>query len=125
MQSIITIQKQERDIIKKGFTQSKFNDKTRCICEQYDFYLYEDHPFKRSRYQEEKDEDLVITGGNIKFKGKFPYVVQRVCQELDAKDREFFVSYNRKVNHNESTNRIGVPTNFWALFKEKSPTTRS
>ena len=34
------------------------------------------------------------------------------------------MAYNRKVNHNESTDEIDVTANFWALFKDKYSTTR-
>ena len=51
--------------------------------------------------------------------------MQRVWKELDAKDREFVVSYNRKVNHNEYKYEIDVTANFRDLFKDKSSTPRS
>ena len=51
-------------------------------------------------------------------------MVERVWQELDSKDRDFVVSYKRKVKHNESTVEIDVPENFWDLFKDKYSTPR-
>ena len=57
--------------------------------------------------------------------GKLIPVVQRVWQELDAKDRYFVVAYNRKFEYNESTDEIYVLENFRALFKDKHSTPRS
>ena len=58
-----------------------------CICEENDLYLDKDFPFKRAHHQEEKYETLVVTSGQIIFDGKFLHVMQRVCRELDTKDR--------------------------------------
>ena len=52
-------------------------------------------------------------------------MVERIWQELDAKDRDFVVLYNRKAKYNESTDEIDVPANFRALFKDKYSTPRS
>ena len=125
MQSVINIWKQDRGGIKKGYTDRKFRNKMRCVYEDDEFYLDKYRPFKRSRLQGEKYENLVVTSDHIKFKGKLLHVVQSVCQELDAKDREFVVAYNRKVEHNESTDEIYVPANFRALIKDKFSTPRS
>ena len=46
--------------------------------------------------------------------------MQRVWIETYTKDIDFFVSYKRGVNHNESTDDIDVPVKFWALLKHKS-----
>ena len=52
-------------------------------------------------------------------------MVQRVWREINASDRYFIVEYNRKVKHNESKDEIDVPSNFWALSKDKYLTPRS
>ena len=54
MQSVIDIHKQEREFTKKGYTDRKFKNKTRRVCEEDDFYLDEGRPFKRSHHQGEK-----------------------------------------------------------------------
>ena len=125
MQSIIAIWKQAREVTKKGSTERKLWNQIRIIYEEDYCYLDKYSLFKRDRRQEEKDENLVITSNHIIFKRKILHSVQRLWRELDAKDREFIVSYNRKVKHNKSTDEIDVPSNFRALFKDKSSTSRS
>ena len=48
--------------------------------------------------------------------------MKRVWLELYYKDRDFVVAYNKNVKHNESTDEIDAPSNFQALFKDKSST---
>ena len=50
--------------------------------------------------------------------------MQRVWHKLDTKDRDFVVSYNRKVKHNIYIYEIDVPDNFQDLLKYKSSTLR-
>ena len=73
------------------------------------WYIDKGYPLKRAYHQEDKYEDLLVTSDHIKFKVKFLLVVQRLWPELDDKDRYFFVSYNRKVNHNKYTDENDVP----------------
>ena len=94
----------------------------RRVCEEDYWYLDEDRPFKRSRRQGEKDENLVVTSYRIILKEKLLHVLQRVWQEIDAKYRDFVVEYNRKVNHNESTDEIDFPAKFRALFEDNYST---
>ena len=68
MQSISAISKQEREFTNKGYTDRKPRNKMRYVCEEDDCYLDKYRPFKRSRFQEEKYEDLVVTSDNIIFK---------------------------------------------------------
>ena len=68
------------EVTKKGSTERKFRNKMRRVCEEGDCYLDEYHPFKRSFRQGDKDEDLVVKGDKIEFKGKFCHVVQMLCQ---------------------------------------------
>ena len=51
-------------------------------------------------------------------------MVHKLWQEIDIKDRDFVVSYNRKVKNNEYTDEIDVLANFWSLFKNKYSTNR-
>ena len=122
---MINIQKQERDVMKKGSIDSKLSNKIRCVCEEYDWYLDEDYILKISHRQGEKDENLIIKSGHIIFKRKLFHVLQRVWQELDDKGRYFFVSYNNKFKHNEYMDEIYVPSKFQDLFKDKYSTPRS
>ena len=41
--------------MKKGSTDINFREKMRRVCEEDDFYLDDDCPFKRARKQGEKD----------------------------------------------------------------------
>ena len=50
--------------------------------------------------------------------------MQRIWREQDTKDRYFILSKNKKVNHNKSIDGVDVSGSFWALFKDKSSTTR-
>ena len=84
----------------------------RRVCEEDGCYIYKYRPFKISRLQGVRDENLVTKSDNIRFKGKFLDVVQWVLLEIYANDRDFVVSYNSKFNHNESTYEIDVPSNF-------------
>ena len=59
----------------------------RRVCEDDDCYLNEVCPFRRSRRQGEKYENLVVTSYNILFKGRLIHFLQWVWQEIDAKDR--------------------------------------
>ena len=87
MQSMIYISKQYREVTKEGYTDSKFNNKPRHVCEEDDWYIDKDRPFKTSCRQGERDEDLFVTSYPNKLKGKFLHVVQRVWQKLDSKDK--------------------------------------
>ena len=109
---MIDIHKQEMEVIKKGSADTKFRNKTRHVCEVDNWYLDKDSPLKKSCHQIEIYEDLIVTSDHIKFKGKLLHVVWRIWQELDSKDRDFVVSYDRKVEDNESTYGIYVPANF-------------
>ena len=91
MQSVITIRKQEREVMNKRSTNRKPRNKMRRVCEKDYCYLDEYHPLKISRHQGEKDEDLVVTSDKIILKGKLLHVVQRLWQELYAKGIDFFV----------------------------------
>ena len=91
IQSMISIHKQEMEFTKKGYTEIKLMNKTSHVSEEDDFYLEEDHPFKRYFRKGERYEYLVATSDNIKSKGTFLHVVHRVWQELYAKDRYFVV----------------------------------
>ena len=51
MQSVITIWKQDRGGIKKGYTDIKFRNKIRRVYEDDELYLDKYRPFKRSRLQ--------------------------------------------------------------------------
>ena len=124
MQSVITIQKQDKQFTKKGSTERKFRNKIKRVCEEDDWYLDKDRPFERSCRKGKKDENIVVTSYHIIFKGKFLHVVQWIWWELDAKVRYFVVAYNREVKHNKSTYEIDVSANFQALFKDKSSTPR-
>ena len=124
MKSVIAIHNQERGVMKKDSTERKSRNKMRHVCEDYEFYLDKHYPFIRVRCQGEKYENLVVTSELIISKEKSLHVVKRVWRELDAKDIEFVVVYNRKVNHNENTYEIDVPANFCELFKYKYSTPR-
>ena len=76
--SVIYLRKQDRGFMKKESTEIKFNNKTRRFCEEGDCYLDEDRPFKRSRRQGDKYENLVVTSDHIRCKFKLLNVVQRV-----------------------------------------------
>ena len=82
MRSIIDIRKQERGVMKKSSTKRKFRNKTRRVCEEVDCYLHGYLPFKRTRRQGEKDENLVVTSDHIIFKGNFLHMMQRVWIEI-------------------------------------------
>ena len=85
MHYVISIRKQEREVIKKGSTERKFSNKMRHVCEEDNFYLDEYCPFKRACFR--GDEDLVVTCDHVKFKGKLLHVVQMEWKEIDAKDK--------------------------------------
>ena len=87
------------------------------VCEEDYLYLNEDSSFKKFRHKGERDKDLVVTSENIKIKGKFLHVVQRLCKETYTRDRNFVVAYNRKLKNNASTDGIYAPSNFRSLFK--------
>ena len=91
----------------------------RCACDKDNCYLDADFIFKRAHHQRDKYEILVVTSDYIIIKRKSLLVVQRIWKELDNQDRDFVVSYNRNVNHIESTDKIYVTDNFRALFKDK------
>ena len=78
MQYIIALWKQDREVTKKESTEIKFWNKTRRVCEEYDCYLDEDRPFKRTRQQGDKYEKLVVTSEHIRFKVKLLHVVKRL-----------------------------------------------
>ena len=54
----------------------------RHVCEEDDFYLEKDCPFKIDRSQGYINEEFVVTSDHIKFKGKFLHVLYRVRKEL-------------------------------------------
>ena len=78
IQYVISIRKQEREIMYKRSTESKFSNKPGRFCEEDDLYLDRYCPLKISRCKGEKDEDLFITSDYSIFKRKLIYVVQRV-----------------------------------------------
>ena len=51
-------------------------------------------------------------------------MVHELWQEIDIKDRDFVVSYNRKVKHIESIDEIDMEAKFRSLFKYTSSTPR-
>ena len=52
----------------------------RLVFEEGDYYLDKYRPFKIARRQGDKDENLVVTSYCIRFKVKFPHVVQSIWQ---------------------------------------------
>ena len=59
----------------------------RRVCEEDDCYIDKARPSKRAHRQGYKDENLVVTSENIRFRGKLLLVVKRVWQEIDVNDR--------------------------------------
>ena len=60
IQYVIDIRKQERHLMKKGSTYSKFRNKMRRVCEEDDCYLDGDCPFNRARIQGEKGKTFSL-----------------------------------------------------------------
>ena len=119
IESVIPICKKEREFTKKSSTERKFRNIMRRVCEEDDWCIDKYRPFKRPRRQGDKYEELVVTRDHIRFKEKWIHVVKRIVQELDAKGRYFVVSYNRRVNNNESTDEMDAQSSFRTLFKDK------
>ena len=125
MQSVVDISKQEKDITKKGSTERKLINKIKRVCEEDDCYLYKYFPFKISSHRRDKYEDLVVTSDHVKFNRQLLHVEKKVWKQLDAIDRDSIVTYNKKVNNNESIYGFDVPDKFWDVFKDKYSTIRS
>ena len=51
-------------------------------------------------------------------------MVHKLWQEIDIKDRDFVVSYNRKVKHIESIDEIDMEAKFRSLLKDTYSTPR-
>ena len=69
----------------------------RHVREEDDCFLKIYCPFKISNRQREREDDPVVTSEQVKSKRKFLHVVQKVWRELYAKDKDFGMSYKRKV----------------------------
>ena len=78
IQSVTSIQKQDREDIYKGYIERKFSNKMRHVCEEDYRYLDKDCTFKIPRRKGDKYENFVVTSDHIRFKGKLLHVVQTV-----------------------------------------------
>ena len=88
---MVAIRKQNRQVTKKGSIEMKLRNKTICVCEEDDCYIYGYYSFKRASCQGERYKYLFVTSNHVKFKVKLLLMVQRVWLELDTKDKYFFV----------------------------------